>query len=100
MSQTITVQISDQAFAAIQTEAKTSGVSISQIATDALERQFRNGAVLTEEQKRAASERFERHFGEVAVGSCPDNESIDADLAREYVSDHEGSACAPCGGTT
>ena len=83
MSQILTVQVSDQTFAAIQTEAKTSGVSPPEVAAAALERQFRNGAVLTEEQIRAASERFERHFGEVAVGSGADNESIDADLARE-----------------
>jgi len=88
MSQTLTVQISDQTYAAIQTEATTSGVSVSQIATAALERQFRNDAILTEEQKRVASERFERHFGEIAVGSGSDNEGIDADLAREYASDH------------
>ncbi len=91
MSQILTVPISDQTFAAIQTEAKTSGVTATEVAAAALERQFRNGAILTEVQMRAASERFERHFGEVAVGSGADNESIDADLAREYANDHEGN---------
>jgi hypothetical protein len=55
MSQTITVQICDQAYDAIRTQAQSSGVSETQIATDVLERQFRNGAVLTEEQKRVAN---------------------------------------------
>jgi hypothetical protein len=91
MSQTITVQICDQAYDAIRTQAPSSGVSEMQVAADVRERQFRNCAVLTEEQKRVANERFERHFGEIAVGSGADNESIDADLAREYASDHEGN---------
>lgn len=45
----------------------------------------------TEAEKQAAKERFERHFGEINLGSATgvDNESIDADLAREYADDHE-----------
>lgn len=47
--------------------------------------------LLSEVEKQAARERFERHFGEVNLGFAtgPDNESIDADLAREYSNTHE-----------
>ncbi|MFM9963461.1 MAG: type II toxin-antitoxin system HicB family antitoxin [Planctomycetaceae bacterium] len=40
---------------------------------------------------REACWRFERHFGEVSSGRSDgaDNESIDADLAREYGNNHE-----------
>jgi hypothetical protein len=55
MSQTITVQICDQAYDAIRTQAPSSGVSEMQVAADVRERQFRNCAVLTEEQKRVAN---------------------------------------------
>ncbi|MCP4660046.1 MAG: hypothetical protein GY856_31985, partial [bacterium] len=46
---------------------------------------------LTEADKQAARERFERHFGEVNLGYAiaMDNERIDADLAREYANTHE-----------
>ncbi|MCS6846212.1 MAG: hypothetical protein RMN52_00690 [Anaerolineae bacterium] len=39
---------------------------------------------------QAAEERFERMFGTVSLGYATgvDNERIDADLAREYGSDH------------
>ena len=40
---------------------------------------------------REAALRFERHFGEISSGlpNGADNESIDADLAREYADTHE-----------
>ncbi len=49
---------------------------------------------LTEEELQAARERFRRHIGAVSLGhpTGADNESIDADLAREYGSTHEEEA--------
>jgi hypothetical protein len=46
---------------------------------------------LSEEEQQAAWERLQRHFGAVSLGypTGTDNESIDADLAREYGSPHE-----------
>jgi len=46
---------------------------------------------LTEEEKKAAMERLLRHAGAASLGYATgaDNESIDADLAREYGSSHE-----------
>ena len=45
----------------------------------------------TEEEKQAARERFRRHAGAINLGYATgaDNESIDADLAREYADNHE-----------
>ena len=45
----------------------------------------------SEDAHREACLRFERHFGEVSSGRSngADNESIDADLAREYGDSHE-----------
>ena len=45
----------------------------------------------TDAQRQEACLRFRRHFGEVSSGytSGADNESIDADLAREYGDTHE-----------
>lgn len=41
--------------------------------------------------ERAARERFRQHIGAVNLGhpTGADNESIEADLAREYASTHE-----------
>lgn len=46
----------------------------------------------TEAERKAARERFERHFGAVNLGhpTGVDNEAIDADLARAYDDSHEG----------
>jgi len=43
--------------------------------------------------KQKARERFESHFGEIDLGYSTgiDNESIDEDLAREYIDTHEES---------
>lgn len=65
MSQILTVQINEQTYGAIRAEAEASGIAPSQVATETLERYFRNGQTRTEREKQAARERFERHFGEI-----------------------------------
>ena len=93
MSQILTVELKDVVFDAIQRQAKATGASPAQVAGAALERSFLSphGKIDTrsEVEKQAARERFERHIGEISVGTGADNESIDADLAREYASTHE-----------
>ncbi len=92
MSQTLTLQLSDEAFATILRRAETAGLSPVGLVVASLERQFGVSEALapvtpaTEQAKPAARERFERHFGAVDLGPATgaDNESIDADLAREY----------------
>jgi hypothetical protein len=94
MSQTLTVELSDTAFAALRHEAETVGTSPADLAAVAIERRYGSppahgspGAPPDQD----ARERFRRHFGEVDIGrpTGADNESIDADLAREYADSHE-----------
>jgi hypothetical protein len=94
MSQSLTLELTEQVFVAIQQQAQAIGVSPSQLAATLLEQQFPQAfkLLLDEAEKNAARSRFEHHFGTLGVGSSTDldNESIDADLAREYASTHEG----------
>src|SRR5438034_5434649 len=96
MSQTLRVEVSDQAYSAIRRQAESAGTSPAQLAAGLLERQFGNGledagVPKTEADRQAARDRFERHFGAVNLGYATgaDNESIDADLTREYAETHE-----------
>ena len=47
----------------------------------------------TETARQSARERFEKHFGTLNLSDAmgADNESIDADLAKAYASNNEGS---------
>ncbi len=87
MSRTLALQLSDEAFEALRRLAHSTRTSPAILAADALERQFGvAGLSTTEAANRAARERFESQLGSVDLGAAtgPENESIDADLAREY----------------
>jgi hypothetical protein len=94
MSQNLTLELSEQVFAAIHQQAQSLGLSPAQLAANLLERQFPQAfkLLLDEAEQNAARTRFERHFGTLEPGSSTnlDNESIDADLVREYANPHEG----------
>ena len=94
MNQSLTLELSEHVFVAIQRQAQVIGISPAQLAATLLERQFPQAfkLFLDDAEKNAARARFERHFGTLALGDSTDldNESIDADLAREYASTHEG----------
>ena len=94
MNQILTLELSEQVFAAIQRQAETIGISPERLAATFLERQFTQAfrLLLSEAEKDAARARFERHFGALKLDNSMslDNESIDADLVREYTSTHEG----------
>jgi predicted transcriptional regulator len=98
MSRTITVELSDAVFAALELGARAANQSAADLAAAALEQRFGNpnGEQKTnqspdEAAKRAARERFRGNFGAVNLGHATgaDNESIDADLARAYADPHE-----------
>lgn len=98
MSHPLTVELSDTAYAVLQLRAHAAAQSPAMVAATALEQHFGvpdgldvSGHPTTEAEKKAARERFERHFGEVNLGHATgaDNESIDADLARAYADSHE-----------
>ncbi|MEO1093474.1 MAG: hypothetical protein AAFX01_01070 [Cyanobacteria bacterium J06638_28] len=94
MSQSLTLELSEQVFVAIQQQAEAIGTSPAHLAATLLEQQFPQAFKLSsnDAETNTARIRFERHFGTLALDSATglDNESIDADLAREYASSHEG----------
>jgi hypothetical protein len=93
MSQILTLELSDEVFSAIRQQAETVGVLPEHLITALLEQKFGQvfKLLLTEAKKAEAREKFERHFGTLGLGCAAelDNDSIDADLAREYASTHE-----------
>jgi hypothetical protein len=96
MSRPLTVELSEEAFTALERSARVAARSPAELAAAALEQQF--GVTdgkhqATEAERQAARLRFERHFGAVDLGhpTGVDNEDIDADLARAYGDDHKES---------
>jgi len=73
----------------LEAKARWAGISAAQLAVATLERQYQSDAAQADDAK-SARERFEAHFGAVDLGrpTGSDNESIDADLAAEYASNH------------
>jgi len=91
MSQILTLELSDKIAIAIQQQANNVGISPESLATALLEHHFSQVLpVFTDVQKELAQARFERHFGTLNIHNITniDNESIDADLAKEYVNNH------------
>ncbi len=98
MSQTLTLELSDDVYDAIRRQAESAGTSPAHWIVSTLEQQYGHlhnwqaaRACRTEAEKQAARERFEQHFGEVDLGYATgvDNEQIDLDLTREYADPHE-----------
>jgi hypothetical protein len=98
MRYTLTLELSDRAFSAIQQQAESEGVAPESLAAVFLEQRFNQMLkhLQPDGESQAASSKFEQHFGTLSLEQTididinTDNESIDADLAREYVSTHEG----------
>ncbi len=94
MSQVLTLELPDEIYANLQQQAEIAGISLSELVATSLKRQhslIQDKAQRTEAEKEAARKRFKSHFGEINLGypTGADNESIDADLAREYANNHE-----------
>ena len=93
MSQTLTLELNDKFFAAIHQQAASIGIPPESLAIRLLEQQFSQFFKLsvTEAERERAKAKFERHFGAINFGipTDLDNESIDADLAKEYANTHE-----------
>lgn len=94
MSQSLTLELSDQVFVAIEQQAQLTGISPSQLITMLLERQFSSAFKLpwVEAEKNTERSIFEYHFGKLKLQypTNLDNESIDIDLAQEYANSHDG----------
>jgi predicted lipid carrier protein YhbT len=93
MSHILTLKLNDRVFAAIQQQAKNIGIAPESLAEKLLEQKFSQifRHLLTDAEKESRRARFERHFGAIDLGFSIDldNESIDADLAKEYSNTHE-----------
>jgi hypothetical protein len=65
MSQSLTLELSEQVFVAIQQQAQAVGISPAQLVATLLEQQFPQAFKLHlgDAEKNAARSRFERHFG-------------------------------------
>jgi predicted transcriptional regulator len=92
MMKPLTFQVSDEVYKACQQMAAKYGRTEEEVVLEWLARRIsKPRPKLTEEESRAAWERLQRHMGAENLGYATgaDNESIDADLAREYGNTHE-----------
>lgn len=95
MSQILTLELNDQFFAAIHQQAESIGIPAENLAIKLLQQNFSQMFKLlpTDTERTIRREKFERHFGVINLGIDVDldNDSIDADLAKEYDNNHEDS---------
>ena len=89
MSQILKLEISEQVFTAMRIQAEAIGIAPEHLAASLIEQQFIQAAEelsVSEAGREAARLKFEGHFGTIGIEGATDidNESIDADLAREY----------------
>ncbi len=82
MSHNLTLKLSDAAYDRIREEATAAGVDPAQLAVLLVEK----GLGERSPANVRTSKGVEAHFGEMSLGYATgtDNDSIDADLAREY----------------
>ena len=94
MGHNVIVQLPEEFYEILKRRAELLGTAPADVAATMLVQQLResapNAVPLTEAEAEEADLRFQRHFGAAkgVVGSM-DNETIDADLAREYGDTHE-----------
>ena len=92
MSKILTFELQDEIYEVLQQMAKKSGRPVEELALKWLAQYTpRRRLRLTDEEAKAAEQRFRSHFGAVSSGNprSADNEQIDADLMEEYASTHE-----------
>ncbi|WP_448572851.1 hypothetical protein [Trichothermofontia sp.] len=92
MSQQLTLEISDEVYADLQRKANAVGISITEWIVAVLSRQgaVANRVILSLEQQEQARQKFKSHAGAISLGYAtgPDNEGIDADLAKAYADEY------------
>jgi hypothetical protein len=95
MSQNLTPQLHDEIYQALQRLAQGTGMTIDALATEWVARYgSKSRPQLPVEAQKAALERLLQRMGVENLGSPTgaDNESIGADLAKEYASVHKGKS--------
>lgn len=92
MSTPLVLHLSDDDWAALCRAAAAAGTTPEGLAEEAIQGRLGTPAEAAT-PATDADDPFERLFGNVDLGypTGSDNESIDADLAREYARDHEES---------
>ncbi|HEY4234926.1 MAG TPA: hypothetical protein VGM76_15950 [Lacipirellulaceae bacterium] len=88
MSSNLSIQLSDQTFSVLSSEALAAGKSPAELAAAAVESIYAGGPRVTSADAQAARARFEKCFGSVDLGRPIGivNETIDSDLAQQYSS--------------
>jgi hypothetical protein len=93
MSQSLTIELNEQTYRAIERRAEEQGDSPSRIAANVLEKQFQANGSTTGGDVRddECQNSIRQFFGAVNVPDPfgADNEQIDADLVREYYDSHD-----------
>lgn len=92
MSKTLTFEVSDELFAALQQIAAKTGTTPGSLALQWLALYARaHRQELSDEERHAARERLMRYAGAVDSGDprSADNERIEQDLTREYARPHD-----------
>ena len=89
MSHTITLELTEEIYSALQEQADKLGLSVTDLITQQLQSNLSILHPCTKAEKEAARQRFQRHLGSITPGYATgiDNESIDADLAKAYSDD-------------
>ena len=90
MSKTFTFEIQDEVYEALKHMAKREGRSVDVLVLEYLAKHFPKPP-LSEKERKAADKQLLKYAGVESLGypTGADNESIDADLAREYGSSRE-----------
>ena len=92
MSQQLTLEISDEVYAALQQKANAVGLSITEWIVAVLNKQDSsvNQLLISAEHQEQARQRFKSHAGAVSLGYATgvDNDAIDADLAKTYADEY------------
>ncbi|MEH2372631.1 hypothetical protein [Nostoc sp.] len=89
MSQVLSLELSDEVYAALQQQAEVAGVSLAELVATSIEQKYgslRHEKSQTEIEKEVARQRFRSQAGSINLGYATgaDNESIDADLLKAY----------------
>jgi hypothetical protein len=93
MSQRIVITLPDDVVGSLGEIARARGQTLEEFASESLQKALPAVNVEANGSLTMAEERFIRWIGSVSLGHPTgiDNESIDADLASQYDSTHEGS---------
>lgn len=93
MSLTLTLELSPTAIANLERFSAGTGMTVAELVAVVVEGRYGGPPDLrTEAEREAARGSLRQLFGSVSVPVRPGdhNETIDADLAREYADNHEG----------